>query len=365
LPGRIVLHVDLDYFYAQCEENLNPALRGKPVVVCVYSGRTEESGVVSTCNYEARKYGVKAGIPIVRAKKLLDAADAAFLPMNRPHYEEISVRIMEILEPFGNAFEKAGIDEAYLELTSSSNGDFEKAEQIACEIKQAILEHEQITCTIGVAPNKLLAKIASDYNKPNGLTVVRPEDVKAFLGELQVNKIPGVGRKTEQRLHQLKVEKVDQLARLDIPVLRGTFGSGVGEYLYRAARGEDDEPVKGREQPTQVSRIATLKKDTHEISEILPLLEELASSATLKLTQKAAACKTVSIIAILGDLSIHSKSKTLESPTNDERIIAQASKDLVAQFLKSAQNKSVRRVGVKLSGLSTRNGQTDISRFID
>jgi DNA polymerase IV (DinB-like DNA polymerase) len=365
LSERIVLHVDLDYFYAQCEENLNPALRGKPVVVCVYSGRTEESGVVSTSNYEARKYGVKAGIPIVRAKKLLDTADAAFLPMNRPRYEEISARIMEALKPFGNAFEKAGIDEAYLELTSSTNGDFEKAEQIAREIKQAILEQEQITCTIGVAPNKLLAKIASDYNKPNGLTVVRPEDVRAFLGELQVNKIPGVGRKTEQRLHQLRVERVDQLARLDLSVLREAFGSGVGDYLYRAARGEDDEPVKGREQPTQLSRIATLKKDTHEISEILPLLEELASSATLKLTQKAMTCKTVSIIAILGDLSIHSKSKTLESPTNNERIIAQASKDLVAQFLKSAENASVRRVGVKLSGLSTRSGQTDISRFID
>jgi DNA polymerase-4 len=182
---------------------------------------------------------------------------------------------------------------------------------------------------------------------------------------LQVNKIPGVGRKTEQRLRQLKVERVDQLAGLDLSVLRETFGIAVGDYLYRAARGEDDEPVKGREQPTQVSRIATLKKDTREISEILPLLEELAGSATLKLTEKAMTCKTVSIIAILGDLSIHSKSKTLESPTNDERTIAQASKDLIAQFLKSAENASVRRVGVKLSGLSTRSGQTDISRFMD
>jgi DNA polymerase IV (DinB-like DNA polymerase) len=365
MPERIVLHVDLDYFYAQCEENLNPVIRGKPVVVCVYSGRTEESGVVSTSNYEARKYGVKAGIPIVRAKKLLDSTDAAFLPMNRPHYEEISARIMEILEPFGNAFEKAGIDEAYLELTSSINGDFGKAEQIARQIKEAIFEQEQITCTIGAAPNKLLAKIASDYNKPNGLTVVRPGDVKSFLGELQVNKIPGVGKKTEQSLHHLGVESVDQLARLDLSVLRETFGSGLGDYLYRAARGEDDQPVQEREVPTQISRIATLKKDTRAISEILPLLEELANSAILKLTQKTMTCKTVSIIAILGDLSIHSKSKTLESPTNDARIIAEASKDLIAQFLQSEQNASVRRVGVKLSGLSTRSGQTDISRFID
>ena len=364
MPGRIVLHVDLDYFYAQCEENLNPSIRGKPVVVCVYSGRTEESGVVSTSNYEARKYGVKAGIPIVRAKKLLDSVNAAFLPMNRPHYEEISARIMEILEPFSTAFEKAGIDEAYLELASSINGDFEKAEQIARQVKEAILKQEQMTCSIGVAANKLLAKIASDYNKPNGLKVIRPGEVKDFLGKLKVSRIPGVGMRTRESLRQLGIESVDQLATLDLSVLRETFGGGLGDYLYRAARGEDDEPVEGRELPTQVSRIATLKKNTRAISEILPLLEELANSATLKLTQKTITCRTISVIAILGDLSIHSKSRTLESPTNDVITIAQASKELLAQFLQSEQNALVRRVGVKLSGLSAPSGQMDISRFI-
>jgi DNA polymerase IV (DinB-like DNA polymerase) len=364
LPERVVLHIDLDYFYAQCEENLNPSIRNRPVVVCVYSGRTEESGVVSTCNYEARKFGVKAGIPIVRARKLLEKADAVFLPMNRSHYEEVSDRIMEILEPFGDPFEKAGIDEAYLDLTARTNGDFQQAEHIAGEIKQKVLEQEQITCTIGVAPNKLLAKIASDRNKPNGLTVVRPEDVNTLFADLPVNKIPGVGRKTEEELDQLKVKTVDQLATLDVSVLHETFGRGLGTYLYRAARGEDDEPVKEREQPTQFSRIATLKRNTEDISEILPLLEGLANSATEKLTERAMTCKTVSIIVILGDLSIHSKSKTLESPTYDEKTIAQASKDLMEQFVQSMPGAAVRRVGVKLSGLSARSGQTDISKFL-
>lgn len=322
------------------------------------------SGVVSTCNYEARKYGVKAGIPIIRARKLLETADAVFLPMNRSHYEEVSDRIMEILESFGDPFEKVGIDEAYLDIISRTNGDFQQAEQIARDLKQKILEQEQITCTIGVAPNKLLAKIASDRNKPNGLTAVRPEEVNAFLGELPVNKIPGVGSKTEEKLNQLNVRTIDRLATLNVSVLHETFGSALGTYLYRAARGEDDEPVKAREQPTQISRIATLMRNTHDVSEIQPILEDVANSATRKLTEKAMTCKTVSIIAILADLSIHSKSKTLESSTYDEKTIVQTSKDLMEQFLQSMPGATVRRVEVKLWGLSARSGQTDISKFL-
>ena len=364
MPRRVVLHIDFDYFYAQCEENLNPTLRGKPVVVCVFSGRTDESGVVSTCNYEARKCGVKAGIPITRAKKLLGAADASFLPANRSHYAEVSDRVMETLETFSDAFEKVGIDEAYLDLTSGTNGDFHRAESIAREIKQKVLDQEKITCSVGVAPNKLLAKIASDLNKPNGLTVVRPENVRPFLGELSVDKIPGVGKKTEEKLDQLKVRTINQLATHDVLVLHEIFGSALGTYLYRAARGEDEESVEEREQPTQLSRIATLKRNTHDISEILPLLEDLANSATEKLTEEAMTCKTVSILAILGDLSIHSKSRTLDSPTYDMRTIAQVSKDLLEQFLQSEPTATVRRVGVKLSGLSGRSGQTDISKFL-
>ncbi len=358
------MHIDLDYFYAQCEENLNPTLRGRPVVVCVYSGRTDESGVVSTCNYEARKYGVKSGISIARAKKLFGTSDACFLPANRSHYAEVSDNVMQILETFGDAFEKVGIDEAYLDLTSRTNGDFNRAESFARKIKVKVLEQEEIACSVGVAPNKLLAKIASDLNKPNGLTVVRPENVRLFLEELSVDKLPGVGKKTQEKLDRLKVRTIDQLATHDVSVLHEVFGSTLGTYLYRAARGEDEEPVEEREQPTQLSRIATLKRNTHDISEVLPLLEDLANSATEKLNEKNMICKTVSILAILGDLSIHSKSKTLDSPTYDKKTIVQASKNLLEQFLQVEPTAIIRRVGVKLSGLSGRSGQTDIYKFL-
>jgi DNA polymerase IV (DinB-like DNA polymerase) len=358
------MHIDLDYFYAQCEENLDPSIRGRPVVVCVYSGRTQESGVVSTCNYEARKYEVKAGIPIVRAKKLLEETAAVFLPMNRSHYEDVSDRIMELVQEHAHLFEKSGIDEAFLDLTSRTQGEFRKAEQIAREIKREILEQEQITCTVGIAPNKLLAKMASERDKPNGLTVVEPERVSEFLAGLPVNKIPGVGKKTEEKLDQMKVRTIDQLAALDVSVLHQKFSSNLGTYLYRAALGQDDEPVEQKEQPTQLSRIATLKTNTRHVPEILPLLRTLASSVSRKLAEKTMICRTVSVVAVLTDLSIHTRTKTLESPTSDEKTIAQTSESLVEQLLQSMSSASVRRIGVKLSGLSTRSGQTDISKFL-
>ncbi len=358
------MHVDLDYFYAQCEENRNPSIRGKPVVVCVYSGRTGESGVVSTSNYLARKYGVRAGIPIARAKKLLESTEATFLPMNRPLYEQVSERIMEILRADGDLFEKVGIDEAYLDISTKTKGSFEKAEEIASEVKQDILAQEKITSSIGIAPNKLVAKIASDERKPDGLTIVKPEHVGNFLGQLPANRIPGVGKKVEDKLDQLQVKTVTQLSTVSATVLIEMFGRSLGSYLYLAARGEDDEPVKEREQPTQLSRIATLKRDTRELSEMLPLIDELTDSVTTKLNEKSMTCRSVAIIAILSNLSIHSKSKTLEQPTSDRKVIGNAAQELMKEFLESMPAAIVRRTGVKVTGLSKPTGQTDISKFL-
>jgi DNA polymerase IV (DinB-like DNA polymerase) len=358
------MHVDLDYFYAQCEEDRNPSIRSKPVVVCVYSGRTEESGVVSTSNYEARKYGVKAGIPIARAKKLLETSAAVFLPMNRPLYEEVSERIMNALRDYADSFEKGGIDEAYLEVTNRTRGDFEKAEELAAELKQQILRQEHVTCSIGIAPNKLIAKIASDHKKPNGLTMVKPEELMTFMAELPVDRIPGVGVKVAEKLGQLNVQTVNQLCTVDASVLIESFGNSLGTFLYHAARGEDDDAVQEREQPTQFSRIVTLKKDTREILEVMPTLEELANSVAQKLAESDMTCKSVSVIAVLGDLSIHSKSRTLESPTSDFGAITKNARDLMEQFLELMPDAVARRVGVRLSGLSKRSGQTDIYKFL-
>lgn len=358
------MHVDLDYFYAQCEENRKTEIRGKPVVVCVYSGRTEDSGVVSTSNYLARKYGVKAGIPIVRAKKLLESAGSVFLPMDHSYYEQISERIMDILRGQGDTFEKVGIDEAFVEISTKTNGEFDKAENIATDLKREILTKEQITCSIGIAPNKLVAKIASDEKKPDGLTTVRPEEVIGFLSEMPASRIPGVGKKLEDRLQKIHVKTIAELSTLSPAFLVENFGKTLGGYLFRAARGNDDEPVKEREQPTQLSRIATLKRNTRDLPEILPVLSELADAVTAKLNEKGMTCRSVAIVAILNDLSVHTKSKTLDQPTAEEKSIVKATHDLMKEFLDSMPAAIVRRTGVKVAALSKPAGQTDISNFL-
>lgn len=358
------MHVDLDYFYAQCEENRDPSIRNRPVVVCVYSGRTEESGVVSTSNYVAREYGVKAGMPIVRAKRLLKSTEAVFLPMNRPLYEGVSERVMTVLREHADLFEQAGIDEAYLEVTKRTQGSFAKAHEIASEIKQRVLENEHITCSVGIAPNKLIGKICSDYRKPNGLTSIVPNQVQEFIAELPVAKIPGVGKKAEEKLSQLNIRTVRELHARDRTSLVESFGNNLGTFLYHAARGENDEPVKERDQPSQFSRIATLRKDTSDTSEMMPLLDELTSSVAQRLREADLTCKSVGIVAILNDLAIHSRSKTLDSPTSDTNTIAKNIKELARQFFESMPNAVARRVGVKVSVLTKKSEQTDISKFL-
>ena len=358
------MHIDLDSFYAQCEENANPSIKGKPVVVCVYSGRTEDSGAVSTSNYEARKYGVRAGIPIIRAKKLLESVETAFVPMNHAYYEQVSDRIMDILRSASDRFEQTSIDEAFLDVSSRTKLSYDSARTVALEIKQELLNQEKVTCSIGIGPNKLVAKIASDHSKPNGLTVITPEEVLSFLSPLPVGRISGVGKKTEEKLSQLNVVTIKQLSTITPNVLMEKFGKSVGSYLYSASRGQDDEPVNEREQSTQFSRIATLKHNTRLAEDTFNLIAELSQSVASRLKEEKMTCKTIAIIAILTDLSIHSRSKSLESPTSDDRLIEDTAKRLIQDFLESDPKAVLRRVGVKVSALTNASGQMDMSKFL-
>ena len=271
---------------------------------------------------------------------------------------------MEILKRESDSCERAGIDEAYLDVTRRANASFEIAGKIAVELKEQIREKAKLTCSIGIAPNKLLAKIASDHMKPDGLTVIKPEEIPSFIDALPVNKIPGVGTKVEGKLGQMHVKTVEELAALDATTLIQTFGNSLGGYLHKASRGEDDEPVQERTLPIQFSRIATLKQNTRDISEILPLLGELGKSVTEKLTENTMKCRSIGIIAILEDLSIHSRSKTLESPTADVNVVERTSGDLIEQFLRSTPYAKLRRVGIRLTGLSKLGGQTDMTKFL-
>jgi DNA polymerase IV (archaeal DinB-like DNA polymerase) len=350
--SRIVICVDLDYFYAQVEEVRRPQFKGRPVVVCVFSGRTEESGAISTANYVARKLGVKSGIPIAFAKRILkNNPESVFLPMDREYYESVSERIMGILRSRSAIFEQVSVDEAFLDVTELTGGDYGPAENFARSIKNEILEKEMLTCSVGVAQNKLLAKMATDSRKPDGLSVIRPQDVQAFLRPLPVDKLPGIGPKSQKSMESLGIKSIGELAGFDQEILAKEFGKNLGPHLATLAQGVDNEPVQERERE-QFSRIVTLKQDAASF-DFEDSIAPLASDLSDQLHSESMVCRTIGIIAITSTLRTRSRSKTMEAPTNSDKIILSVASELFKSYFETAEehDKNVRRVGIRLSEL--------------
>ncbi len=351
VQARVVLLVDLDYFFAQCEELRNPALKGKPVVVGMYSGRTEDSGAVSTANYIARKYGVKSGVPLFLAKKRLEGVEAVFLPVDAEFYEQISDRIMQALRGYADVFEQVSIDEAYLDVTQRVQGSFEAAEALARRMKVEVKEQQGLVFSVGVGPNKLVAKIACDSQKPDGITVVKPEEVAVFLALLPVDRLVGVGRKTTAKMETLGVKTIGDLARFDVQRLVEVFGKTLGVYFHNAANGVDEEPVQEAGETESISRIATLKENTRDLAVILEKTSQLTEDIGKELAQRNLSFKQVGIIAIMADLSVHSRSQTLERPEKNVEVLEKAVRELFEKFLGESELE-IRRVGVKISRFS-------------
>ncbi len=359
MKSRIILHVDMDYFFAQCEERENPKIKGKPVVICVYSGRGGDSGAVSTSNYEARKFGVKAGIPISLAKKL--APHAIFLPVNMELYHTISDDVMEILKEYSDKIEQESIDEAFCDLTEKVN-DFEEAQKLAIQLKDEIKQKVGLTCSVGIGPNKLVAKIASDHNKPDGLTVVRPEEVLQFLGPLKITDLIGVGKKTGERLNELGVKNIADLSKITADALIREFGHAKGIWLKQASQGIDDSPVRERSGTGQIGRIITLKENTKDLNTIFDAVDQLSYDIHMKLQARKLSFRSVSFIAISSDLKIHTRSHTLPASAKDPGTIKTYAHELVKAFL--AENPVVlRRVGIRVANLAEEKGQRTLGEF--
>lgn len=363
MHARIVFLVDLDYFYAQCEEMRTPNIKDKPVVVCVYSGRTEDSGVVSTANYIARKYGVKSGIPISLAQKKLKHIDAVFLPVDLPFYKKISNNIMKILNNYADFFEQVGIDEAYLDVTKKTKTDYLEARKLGLEIKRKILFSQKLTCSIGIGPNKLIAKIAADVKKPDGLTLVREHDLASFLSPLPIRRLVGVGKKTEKKFKELDVRTIGQLSRFDVQRLIEIFGKKLGTYFRNASMGIDNELIQGKSEPESLSRISTLKENSNNLSIILDNAYDLCVEVHAKLIQKDLLFRSVSIYIVSGDLRTFNRSKTFEDSTENLELFKNTVRELFERFLEES-NVEVRRIGVKVSNLTKKEtGQRQLINF--
>lgn len=356
------MHVDFDYFYAQCEEIRSPELKAKPVCVCIFSDRGGDSGAIATANYNARRYGVKAGMPIIFAKKKLKDANAVFLKSDFDYYTEISNNAMTIIENKADVFEYVGRDEAYIDVTQKTGEDFEKATHLAQQIKNKIREDVKITCSIGISPNKLVSKIASDYKKPDGLTVVRPTEVEEFLEPLKIRDIPGIGGKTEKKFQNMEIDTVGKLRSLDVFNLHKLLGRKGGTFIYNAARGIDHEPVKEREATVQYSKISTLKENTIDYKFLSHNLEKICKELHEVVKRKNQMFKTITIQFVLQDLSIKTKSKTLRNPTLNIEELLRTADHLLKDSL-AGQETPVRRLGVRVSELTDLKGQSTITSY--
>ena len=363
MTDRVISHIDFDYFFAQCEEIRRPDLKTKPVAVCVYSDRGGDSGAIATANYLARKYGVNSGMPIKFAKKKLeDVPEAVFLPTDFEYYGEISENAMGIIRNHADIFEYVGRDEAYLDVTNRTGHDFKRAAHLAQQLKNSLRTTIKLSSTIGISSNKLISKIASGYKKPDGLTIVEPQDIESFLGPLPIRTIPGIGKKSEEKFSEMNLETISQLRSVDVFTLNGLFGRKVGSYIYNAARGIDDDPVSPRHDPVQYSRIVTLKQDSKDFDFLVKDLEKLCDDLHETIIKDNILFKSVGIQFVQSDLSNRTKSKTLRNHTSSLDEL----KKTVIQLLKESledQELLIRRLGVRVSDFTQPSGQVDITKF--
>ncbi len=351
MQNRIVMLADFDYFFAQCEELRNPLIKDKPIVVGVYSGRTEESGAVSTSNYIARKYGVKSGMPLFLAKRKLEGTDVVFFKVDHEYYGQISDCIMQIFRGYATNFEQVSVDEAYLDVTDQVEESFEKASDYAQKIKADVKNQIGISFSVGIGPNKLVAKIACDSQKPDGLTIVKPQEAKVFLESLDVDRLLGVGKKTSIKMTELGIKTVGDLAKFDCQRLIEVFGRVMGIYFHNAANAVDNEPVQEQGEAESISRIGTLKQDTRNLEFILQKTEELTEDVYSEVAKKNLSFKQVAIYVVRPDLGSKSRSITLDQPSKDKETIRRNVRVLFEKFL-SESTLEIRRVGVKVSGFS-------------
>jgi len=331
----------MDAFFAAVEQKRNPELVGKPVVIGG-SGDPTKRGVVSTASYEARKYGIHSAMPLRVAYRF--CPDCIFLPVGYDEYMRVSEKIKTILRGFTHLIEDVGIDEAYLDITDVDM----KPEEIAKIIKERIRQEVGLTCSIGIGPNKLLAKIASDMKKPDGLTIISTSDVERLIWPLPVRKLLGIGPKTEKRLQDMGINTIGELASIQLKKLKDYFGESYGHYLYEASRGIDESPVLTHWEPKSMSRETTFQIDTDKWNTIAKNLAELTKDVVDTLKESGYKARTVIIKIRFSDFETHTRAKTLEDFTDSLEAIRKAAFEA---FGRIELKKKVRLIGVRVSSL--------------
>lgn len=346
--SRRILHCDMDCFYAAVHVRDDPSLAGRPVVI---GGDPEGRGVVAAASYEARRYGIRSAMPAARARRLCPSA--VFLRPEFPRYRRESEHVFAIWRSFTPLVQAMSIDEAYLDLTDHLER-WGSATAAAREIRRRVREETGLTVSVGVAPNKLVAKIASDHGKPDGLTVVRPGEVEAFLAPLPVRRLHGVGPATERALAELGVTTIGEMRGVTDERLAERFGRH-GRSLYEFARGRDERPViTGRERKS-LGHESTFRRDLTRREEMEAELGRLAAAVAAGLAERGLAACTVTIKVRYPDFTTVSRSTTLPLPTADGEAIAGLARGLLDAT--DAGERPVRLLGVTASALVPGGGE--------
>lgn len=342
---RQILHLDLDAFYATVEMLLNPALRGKPLIVAM--GDINTRGVVATCSYEARRFGVHSAMGLREAKRL--CPQAIIVPVRHKIYSEHSRRVMNLLREISPLVEQVSIDEAYIEIESERDGV-----SAAREIQRRIHDELKLSCTIAAASNKLVSKIACNTVKPRGFIVIAPGEEEKFLAPLPVGKIPGAGQVTRAKLKaKWNVETIGDLARIRADELRAQFGKH-GAYLADAARGIDDSPIVTERATKSISQENTFERDLGAHAVLEKYLDELSEEVTRELVEERLKARTIVMKLRYADFTTITRQVTLRAPTADAAIIRKHARELFAQHWDSTR--AVRLLGVGVHNLVEKEG---------
>jgi DNA polymerase IV (DinB-like DNA polymerase) len=356
--GKVIMHVDLDSFFPSCEELRDPTLKGKPHAV-IMTDETKDNitrGAVASCSYEARKHGVRSAMSLFTARQL--CPQLILSPVDKSYYQQISEKVMNLIEGYADVLEQASIDEAYMDCTKKIANTQVDIKEYAAKIKDTIRQQcGGLLSSIGVAPTKSTAKIASDFKKPDGLTIIYPNQLQNFLENLEVYKIAGIGPKTRQALKdEMSIQTIGQLAKCDVQKLMYRFGKKVGLWMWQVANGTDSDIVAPREDNISISTEETLGRSTGDKKKILERLDGLVDEVYDRVRRHGYEFRTVGVKLVRSDFYIETREVSFSNSRNDRESIASVLEGLVDRFSFNNNNNNTtivfRKVGIKVSNLT-------------
>ncbi len=342
----MVLHLDMDYFFAQVEERENPRFKGVPLVVGADPKKGKGRGVVSTCNYEARKFGIHSGMAISKAYEA--CPEAIYLPVNMELYSRVSENIFRIIEKVSEKYEKVSLDEAYIDLSGLAE-NYKQAERIGCDLKKLIFKKEKLTCSVGIGENKMIAKIASEEDKPDGLKVVKAGDALKFISQKSIREIPGIGPKTEKKLgiilgkSGLKIKDLRAISKKQLVDVLGKRG----EEIYKNVRGEDDSEIDLKTKTKSIGKEITFDQDTLDPEKIISTFKNLSQRVAGMAKTEERPIKTVVVTCRFENFNTYSRQVSFKPRKPTKGLIYKKGAKLLLKLL-AKKLKPVRLLGIRV-----------------